>query len=197
MIFDRLLGRRRRDGIPRAIYAAIVAQARQPGLYSALGVPDTLEGRFEMVVLHTILVLRRLRREQGPVSGLAEDICTVMFTDFDHNLREIGVGDLAVGKKVRKLAEAFYGRGKALDQALAASDQRAMVAAFLARNLAADGVQAGNRFADLANYVIALDEALDSASLDDLMNARLPVVDPAPQGETRSAPLTSPRLATL
>ena len=184
MIFDRLLGRRRRNGTPRAIYDAIVAQARQPELYTDLGVPDTLEGRFEMVVLHTLLVLRRLRREEGLSSPLGEDLCAVMFSDFDHNLREIGVSDLSVGKKVRKLAEAFYGRGKALDDAFTAADTRAAMSALLARNLIVENAPVGNSFAHLADYIIATDRALDMMSMDELMAARLAFIQPSRRGGT-------------
>lgn len=184
MIFDKLFGRRKRDSVPRAIYASIVAQARQPALYEEHGVPDTLEGRFEMVVLHAVLVLRRIRAHEGADSELGEEVCAVMFSDFDHNLREIGIGDTSVGKKVRQLAEAFYGRGKALDAAFASDHPRGAVAEVLARNLFPDSDPAAKILAldGLAAYVIAADEALDSATLDDIIQARLPFPDPVSFG---------------
>lgn len=172
MIFDKLFGRRRM-GVPRRIYAAIVAQARQPGLYATLGVPDTVEGRFEMVALHSVLVLRRIRCEEGPTSPLGEDICAVLFSDMDHNLRELGVGDTKVGKKVRKLAEAFYGRGKAYDEAFEAEDPTSAVAEVLVRNVFVDDPVSEEQSTALAGYVVAADEAMKALSLDDVVAARL------------------------
>ena len=160
-------------GVPRRIYAAIVAQARQPDLYATLGVPDTVEGRFEMVVLHTVLVLRRIRREEGPSSPLGEDICAVLFSDMDHNLRELGVGDTKVGKKVRQLAEAFYGRGKAYDRAFDSGDPTVEVAEVLERNVFVDEPASAGQLATLAGYVVASDASIDALSMKDVIGARL------------------------
>jgi len=180
MIFDRLFGQRRMR-VPREIYAAIVAQARQPGLYATLEVPDTVEGRFEMVVLHLVLVLRRIRREEGANSPLGEDLCAVLFSDLDHNLRELGVGDTVVGKKVRKLAEAFYGRGKAYDSAFEADDPEAAVAEVLARNVFTDSPASPRALAALAAYIVAADGDIGALSLKDVISARLafPAVEAA------------------
>ena len=90
-----------------ALYGAIVAAARQPGFYRDWAVPDTVEGRFEMMVLHMYLVLERLKPEPEPFRQTLTDL---FFSDMDRSLREMGAGDLGVGKKVRKMAEAFFGR---------------------------------------------------------------------------------------
>lgn len=103
----------------RAIYAAIVAQARQPAFYAELGVPDTLEGRYDMLMLHAFLYMHRLKDEAEPVKDVAQDVFDFMFSDMDRSLREIGVGDLSVPKKIKKMAQAFYGRAAAYDAALA------------------------------------------------------------------------------
>jgi cytochrome b pre-mRNA-processing protein 3 len=101
----------------RRCYEAIVAAARHPVFYADWGVPDTLDGRFDMISLHAFLVLDRLKgTEQAFRQGLVDEF----FADMDRSLREMGVGDLSVGKKVRKMAEVFYGRLAAYDQALAA-----------------------------------------------------------------------------
>lgn len=107
-----------------------VAAARQPFFYTTLGVPDTLDGRFDLVALHAFLLVHRLRE----YPDLAQAIFDAMFVDMDNNLREIGVGDLSVGKHVRAMWEAFHGRSKAYETALEANDPQALVAA-LARNV--------------------------------------------------------------
>jgi len=98
------------------IYGAIVAQARLPGFYRAFEVPDTVDGRFDMVVLHLWLVLRRWRDDGGAEKSqaLVDRFCS----DMDHNLRELGVGDLTVPKRMVKFGQALYGRVRAYDQAL-------------------------------------------------------------------------------
>lgn len=99
-----------------AIYGAIVAQARLPAFYRDFEAPDSVDGRFDMVVLHLWLVMRHFR-QQGAVQttqALIDRFCT----DMDHNLRELGVGDLTVPKRMVKFGEALYGRAQAYDEAL-------------------------------------------------------------------------------
>jgi cytochrome b pre-mRNA-processing protein 3 len=132
-----LLGLRRRDRHERTgfrLYGAAVAAARAPALYAVLGVPDTLDGRFEMVGLHAFLLIDRLRREASPGPDLAQAVFDAMFSDMDVTLREMGVGDLSVGKRVREMWEAFHGRAAAYEAALADSDDGALSAA-LGRNV--------------------------------------------------------------
>ena len=122
------------EAAARALYEAIVAQARLPGFYRDFGVPDTLDGRFDMIVLHAFLVLHRLKRDgqaQGPVGQALFDL---MFADMDASLREIGVGDLSVGKKVKRMATGFYGRVAAYEEGLAVTEGKALEEA-LGRNL--------------------------------------------------------------
>jgi cytochrome b pre-mRNA-processing protein 3 len=91
----------------RAVYEAIVASARRPFLYADLGVPDTVAGRFDMIVLHSFLVLERVKDAEPQ---FAQALTDEIFRDMDRSLREMGVGDISVGKKVRTMAEVFYGR---------------------------------------------------------------------------------------
>jgi cytochrome b pre-mRNA-processing protein 3 len=114
----------------------IVAQARLPVFYTAYDVPDTVNGRFDMLVLHLWLVLRRLRAESR--TELAQALFDHFSSDLDANLREMGVGDLAVPRRMRRFGEAFYGRAQAYDAAVAASDPQALTQALvqaLARNI--------------------------------------------------------------
>lgn len=115
-----------------AIYGMIVAQARLPAFYTAYAVPDTVNGRFDMLVLHLWLVLRRLRAEGR--TELVQTLFDHFSSDLDANLREMGVGDLAVPRRMRRFGEAFYGRAQAYDAAMTASDPQALARA-LARNI--------------------------------------------------------------
>jgi cytochrome b pre-mRNA-processing protein 3 len=100
-----------------AIYGMIVTQAREPVFYRDLGVPDTVDGRFDLLLLHLWMILRRLRTSEGgmePAQALFDRFCD----DLDDNLREMGVGDLAVSRRMQAFGEAFYGRSRAYDLAL-------------------------------------------------------------------------------
>jgi cytochrome b pre-mRNA-processing protein 3 len=143
-----------------ALYGMIVAQARSAAFYASYGVPDTVEGRFDLLVLHMVLVLRRLGRldsEEGRVLG--QRLFDAFCADLDGNLREMGVGDLAVPKRMRQFAEAFYGRQAAYLAALDASEPQAFEKA-LARNIFQE-VGAGEKSGCLANYARAAVRELD------------------------------------
>jgi len=113
-----LFGLARNDEAARALYEAIVAQARRPEFYLDGGVPDTLDGRFDLLALHVFLVLHRLRVDGPRTAGLAQALFDLMFVDMDRNLREIGVGDMSVGRKVKTMAKALYGRIAAYEPGL-------------------------------------------------------------------------------
>lgn len=100
------------------LYAALVEQARQPVFYAKLGVPDTVDGRFEMIVLHMFVVLHRLKSE-GAVDALGQALFDTMFADMDRSLREMGVSDLSVGRHIKTMAKALYGRVAAYESGLA------------------------------------------------------------------------------
>lgn len=103
-----------------ALYARIVAQARQPAFYAAAGVPDSLDGRFELVSLHAFLLLHRLKREGEAGAALAQAVFDAMFADMDASLRELGAGDLGVPHRVKRMVSGFYGRVAAYEAGLAA-----------------------------------------------------------------------------
>ena len=117
-----------------ALYGAAVTAARDPWFYRQLGVPDTLDGRFDLVALHAFLLINRLQDADAPGPALAQAVFDAMFRDMDSNLREIGVSDLSVGKRMRTMWEAFHGRSKAYAAALRDADQAALAGA-LARNV--------------------------------------------------------------
>jgi cytochrome b pre-mRNA-processing protein 3 len=117
-----------------ALYGMIVAQARSAEFYRAYGVPDTVDGRLDMIVLHMVLVLRQLTRGHGSLPPAGQQLFDRFCADIDGNFREMGVGDFAVPKRMQKVGEAFYGRSKVYDGALADPDPSALDAA-VARNV--------------------------------------------------------------
>jgi cytochrome b pre-mRNA-processing protein 3 len=127
-----------------AIYQAIVAQARSAEFYRDYGVPDTLDGRFEMLTLLACLYFRRLRSEDESARRTGQTVFDTMFRDMDASLRELGVGDLTVPKKIKVMGEAFYGRASAYDGALAMDGDEALSSA-LARNIWPDSEGAETR----------------------------------------------------
>jgi cytochrome b pre-mRNA-processing protein 3 len=130
-----LLRRRPHERAAFALYGAAVARARDPYWFAALGVPDTLDGRFDMVALFGFLLVDRARAEgtaQG--SALGQAVFDAMFADMDQSLREMGVGDLSVGKRVKAMWTAFNGRAQTYTDALDAGPPAALDAA-LARNV--------------------------------------------------------------
>lgn len=104
-------------GTIEAIYGMIVTQAREPIFYRDLGVPDTVNGRFDLLLLHLWLLLRRLRSVAQGGAELSQALFDRFCEDMDDNLREMGVGDQTVPKRMRAFGEAFYGRVQAYDQA--------------------------------------------------------------------------------
>ena len=141
----------------RALYAAAVEQARAPALYRDFGVPDTVDGRFEQVALHVYLVMRRLKGDEA-AKKTGQALCDVMFQNMDDSLRELGVGDLQVGKKVRKLAENFYGRIGVYEATLKDEAEENALADALSRNIY--GLEASEDAEALAGYVRKTDAFL-------------------------------------
>ena len=152
-----------------ALYAAAVAQARQPALYAGLGAPDTLEGRFELIVLHVHLLCRRLGPLGRDGAALAQALFDAMFRDMDRNLRELGVGDPSMPRRIKAMIEAYYGRTKAYDAALAGG--REALAAAVARNVY-NAAAAGPEALALADYVFAAARAVEAAPAETLLAGR-------------------------
>src|ERR1700721_1787570 len=139
----------------------IVAQGREPLFYRDFGVPDTVNGRFDLLVLHLWMVLRRLKPIEGG-ANLAQTVFDRFCDDMDANLREMGVGDLTVPKRMQAFGEAFYGRAAAYDLALATGSEP--LAQALCKNIL-NGEQL-ERASQLACYAEAAITAL--ADLDDM-----------------------------
>lgn len=151
-----------------ALYARVVDQARQPAFYTALATPDRIDARFELYTLHVLLLLVRLRAEGEQGADIGQRLFDVYVSALDDSLRELGVGDLSVAKKMRKLGEALYGRMKAYETPLEAGDADALALA-LARNVhASEDPGAG---AALAAYALKARDSLSAQPLDDLLTA--------------------------
>lgn len=141
-----------------ALYVALSRQAREPAFYAPGGVPDSVAGRFELVLLHAILVVRRLRRAGPAGEALAQVLFDVLFDDMDRALREMGIADLAVSRRVKRLAAAFYGRARAYEAALDRGPEA--LAAALERNLFAGANAEPAILAAITRYAAAADRSL-------------------------------------
>ena len=152
-------------GTIEAIYGMIVTQAREPLFYRDLGVPDTVNGRFDLLLMHLWLVLRRLKSVEAG-TGLSQALFDHFCEDMDDNLREMGVGDLAVPKRMRAFGEAFYGRSAAYDMAL--TESREAFAQALCKNVFnGEKIEKARELAAYAEAVMAALAASSEAALLD------------------------------
>lgn len=145
------------------IYGMIVTQAREPLFYRDLGVPDTVNGRFDLLLMHLWLVLRQLK-SAAAAPELSQALFDHFCTDMDDNLREMGVGDQAVPKRMQAFGEAFYGRTAAYDQALADSEE-ALAQSFCRNILNGEKIDKARELAAYARQAIAALAPVDLAAL--------------------------------
>ncbi len=178
-----LFNTKRFDGTARNIYVKIVAQARSSCFYTHCGVPDTADGRFDMILLHAFLLLRRFKRDQERTADLGQAVFDLMFADMDQNLREMGVGDLAVGKRVKGMAEAFYGRIAAYESGLAADEK--MLEDALRRNLYRKASPSDVQVTAMAGYMGREARSLDEMDVEALIAGEI-AFGPAPGGPEKA-----------
>jgi cytochrome b pre-mRNA-processing protein 3 len=171
--------------VVEALYGEIVAAARQPVLYSDWQVPDTPLGRYEMLALHLFLILHRLRAETGTVRDVAQELTDEFFKEVEHSIRELGIGDMGVPKRMKKLARMFYGRVGAYDGALDADDPAAMAAA-LTRNVRPEA-ESWPQAADLAAYAFAARDALAQQPAESFVAGSLTFPRPEDAGRGEAA----------
>lgn len=169
MFFKRLMRARPAQTAAETLYAGAVGQARRPGLYTDLAVPDTREGRFEVYGLHVILLLDRLKGQGAQAEEVSQLLVDRFTRGLDDAFRELGVGDLSVSKKMKKLAEAFLGRARSADQAFDALPDRRTLDALLARTVF-DGQDAPARA--LGDYVVTAREGLAAQPLDAILEGK-------------------------
>lgn len=181
-MFDRWFARRPPDDRSEEVYRRIVAQARRPEFYAAGGVPDSLDGRFEMLALHLFLVLHRLQRERDdPACGaLAQGLADRMAADLDANLREMGAGDLGVGRRVKRMAGALYGRIAAYEAGIDGGE--AVLRQAIRRNLFGTVAPDEGQVAAMARYVLAGHALLAALPAAQLVRGAVDFPLPEPAG---------------
>ncbi|MEI9965869.1 MAG: ubiquinol-cytochrome C chaperone family protein [Caulobacteraceae bacterium] len=160
----------------QALYASAARQARLPALYRELGAPDTVEGRFELVSLHLSLLLLRLKGQGTPAAETAQAAFDTFVQALDDAMRELGVADVSIGKKMKKAGAAFYGRMRSYETALAALPDRAELDALIGRTVfeEMDGAPA----AGLADYAARAVQALATQPLAELLEGRVTWPEP-------------------
>jgi len=170
MLLQRLFSAPPTQGAGRALYASAVAQARRAEFYRALGVADSVEGRFELYSLHVALLLIRLKGQGQIAAQTAQHLFDAYVLSLDDALRDLGVSDVKVGRKMKTLGEAFYGRLKAYEDAIEALPDAAPLETLLSRTALEERPerQAGS----LAAYVIRAEEALRGQALESLLAGR-------------------------
>ena len=176
MIFG-LFGRKRRNENQRIVgqvYDALAAAGRQPALYEDMNVPDTVMGRFEMLSAHVILFLRRTSRGSEAVKAVGQDIVDEFFLDIDHSIRELGIGDVSVPKKMKKFGRMFYGRVGSYGAALDAADADSLADA-LRRNVHPAGGDGAPDMRPLARYLVEVERHLAERADEEILAGAISV----------------------
>jgi cytochrome b pre-mRNA-processing protein 3 len=180
MILANWRARRANRILIEQLHGKIVTAARHPILYSSFGAPDTLEGRFEMVTLHAGLLMRRLTTAPGLGAELAQELADCVFRHFDDGLRELGVGDTSVPKRMKKLAEAFYGRNKAYAAGLAEASDALLTQALVRNVYGVPEIAEAPCAAALTRYVREVATALDGQRVEDFARGEAFFPEPRP-----------------
>ncbi len=152
-------------------YAQIVGRAREPAFFVDCAVPDTVDGRFELIALHTFLVLNRLKLEHAATADFAQELFDAMFADLDRGLREMGASDIGVGRHVKQMAKGFYGRILAYERGLAGSDDELGEA--IRRNLYGTASPSPQAVAAMVRYVRRQAAALARDPLDRMLSGKI------------------------
>jgi cytochrome b pre-mRNA-processing protein 3 len=184
-LIDRVLsGPDRREVIAQRLYAALTAQARRPDFYLSCGVPDTIDGRFEMVSLHAFLLFRRLKGHGDKAGAVSQSVYDVMFGDFDASVREMGAQDLGVGRRIKFMTEAMNGRFTAYETGLAKVQSQGgggtELDLALKRNLYGTIEPVDECLKRMVDYVKRADAELSALPIDQLMRGVLhfPALEP-------------------
>lgn len=175
--------RQRKAEIAAELYNGLVAHARAPAFYLSYGVPDTMLGRFEMICLHAFLLFRRLGKSGRAGREMSQAVHDLMFADFDRTLREQGIGDMGIGKRVKKLARNLYGRIGAYESGLAGG--AAILSDALRRNLYASTAPAEGEIAAMVAYINAAIAGLDAQPAEAILSGTVAFPDAAATPETK------------
>ncbi len=153
-----------------ALYGAIVAKSRSPEFYVTRGVPDTVDGRFDMIIIHAMLLFRRLRGGEA-AEKIGQQVFDFMFQDMDRSLREMGVGDLSVSRHIKKMAKAFYGRAEMYETGLDGED--AVLKEALVNNLYRKQPPDDDVLVNMATYIRSMASRLAGQEISDIVEGRL------------------------
>lgn len=182
MLFRRWLGSAKHArASAEALYLDLVAQARRRDFYARLAVPDTLEGRFDMIVLHMFLLLGRLEGTSGVGRELSQAIFDLMFRDMDRSLREMGISDQKIGRRIKEMIGAFYGRVRAYDSALGEGPEA--FARAIRRNVYSEAPSDEEAPSLLSAYVRREIASLASQPLEDIVAGKVRFGAPVSTGE--------------
>ncbi|GAB5470957.1 MAG: ubiquinol-cytochrome C chaperone family protein [Rhodospirillales bacterium] len=191
-LLKRLLGKKSFSDEGLTLYRLTVEQGRRPIFYLDLGVPDSVDGRFDLLALHVFLVMRRLKDQGAEAEALGQDLSEIFFADMDLNLRELGASDIGVGKRVKRMIEGFYGRALAYDAALRlgpeapAEAEGSDLEAVLRRNLYATTAVAAPCVTAMAAYIRLVDATLQNQDWRRLSHGEIRFPDPLPPVEEGS-----------
>lgn len=175
MILNLFRKKRSNSAIIKRQYEELTDAARQLTFYSDMNVPDTVLGRFEMLSIFMMLYLRTTKEKGDVVEGLAQDIVDAFFEDIDHSIRELGIGDAGVPKRMKKLAGMFYGRADSYGKAIEKDDVDELNTA-LVRNLFPENIENAPDMSELGRYLIATDKRLINYKIDDMAQGNLKIV---------------------
>jgi len=178
MILAHFNRKRKNREIVDTLYRQLTNIARQTAFYADMSVPDTVMGRFEMMTLVMVLFLRRTHKRGPAQTDLAQAVVDTFFEDMDHSIRELGVGDISVPKRMKKLARMFYGRAKSYGDALNDADLE-VLAQSLGRNLypqdAPDAPGAPFDMRQLAAAIMQLESRMNALADEELLSGRLEI----------------------
>ena len=152
---------------PQSLYGEVVARARSVPFFADFGVPDTFDGRFELMVMHVYLVISRFNQEGNAAKEKSQHLFDLFLDDMSIGLREAGVGDTTVPKRLKKMSRVFYGRAAAWDEAFASNEVDETLAKVFARNLF-DLDAANANSMRLASYMIAEKANLSARSYEEI-----------------------------
>ncbi|GEO84616.1 MULTISPECIES: ubiquinol-cytochrome C chaperone family protein [Alphaproteobacteria] len=158
-------------------YAALTAAARTPVFYAELAVPDTVMGRFEMLSLVLILYFRRTRQSARSGQEIAQEIVDAFFEDVDHSIRELGIGDQGVPKRMKKLAGMFYGRLESYSVALD-KDDRVLLASALRRNIYPETGEEAPEMEGLAGWMVDAERKLSAVDEEVVVTGNVRIAPP-------------------
>ena len=159
------------------LYSSVVAQARQPYFYTDLAVPDTPDGRYDMIMIHAFLLLHRLKRDLPNTKEISQALFDIMFEDMDKSLREMGAGDVGIGRRIKEMAKAFYGRIAAYDEGLNRDDDSLDIA--LQRNVYRQSSVKNEQVSALGSYIRREAVNLSDQPTEALLSGRLSFADPS------------------